>query len=50
MPILVTLHAAKALGADAVQILHHTNSGDVTGQHSSGQYTVGYMAAAIYRS
>jgi AmmeMemoRadiSam system protein B len=50
MPILTVLHAAKALGADAVRVLHHTNSGDVTGQQSPGQYTVGYMAAAIYKS
>jgi hypothetical protein len=50
IPILTVLHTAKALGADAVQVLHHTNSGDVTGQRGSGQYTVGYMAAAIYRS
>jgi len=50
MPILATLHAAKALGADAVEILHHTTSGDVTGQKWPGQYTVGYLAAAIYRS
>jgi AmmeMemoRadiSam system protein B len=50
MPILTTLHAAKALGADAVRVLHHTNSGDVTGQRRSGQYTVGYMSAAIVKS
>jgi hypothetical protein len=50
MPILTVLHAARVLGADAVQVLHHTNSGDVTGQRARGQYTVGYMAAAIYRS
>jgi AmmeMemoRadiSam system protein B len=50
MPILTALHAAQALGADAVKVLHHTNSGDVTGQRWPGQYTVGYMAAAIYRS
>lgn len=50
MPILTTLHAAKALGADAVKVLHHTNSGDVTGQKWPGQYTVGYMAAGVYRS
>jgi len=50
MPILTVLHAARALGADTVQVLHHTNSGDVTGQRGRGQYTVGYMAAAIYRS
>lgn len=50
MPILTVLHAAKALGADAVKVLHHTNSGDVTGQKWPGQYTVGYMAAAVYKS
>ncbi len=50
MPILTALHAAKALGADAVKVLHHTNSGDVTGQRGPGQYTVGYMAAGIYKS
>ena len=48
MPILAVLHAAKLLGADAVQVLHHTNSGDVTGQRLPGQYTVGYMAAAVF--
>jgi AmmeMemoRadiSam system protein B len=50
MPILAALHAARAMGADRVQVLHHTNSGDVTGQRRSGGYTVGYMSAAIYRS
>lgn len=50
MPILALLHAARSLGADTVKILHQTNSGDVTGQRRAGQYTVGYMAAAVYRS
>ena len=50
MPILVVLHAARSLGADAVQVLHHTTSGDVSGDRRPGQYTVGYMAAAVYRS
>jgi AmmeMemoRadiSam system protein B len=50
MPILTTLHAAKGLGANSVQVLHHTNSGDVTGQRQPGQYTVGYLAAAIYKA
>ena len=50
MPILTVLHTAKALGANSVQVLHYTNSGDVTGQRWPGQYTVGYMAAAIYKS
>jgi AmmeMemoRadiSam system protein B len=50
MPILTTLHATKSLGADAVRILHQTNSGDVSGQRQPGQYTVGYMSAAVYKS
>lgn len=50
MPILAALHAGRDLGADSVKVLHHTNSGDVTGQRAAGQYTVGYMAAAIYSS
>jgi AmmeMemoRadiSam system protein B len=50
IPILVALHAARALGADAAQVLYHTNSGDVSGERRAGQYTVGYMAAAIYRT
>jgi AmmeMemoRadiSam system protein B len=50
MPILAALHAGKALAADAVQVLYHTTSGDVTGQRQPGQYTVGYMAAAIYQT
>jgi AmmeMemoRadiSam system protein B len=50
IPILTVLHAARQLGADAARVLHYTNSGDVTGQRTPGQYTVGYMAAAVYRS
>ncbi len=50
MPILTALHAARELGADATKVLHQTNSGDVTGNRTTGQYTVGYMAAAIYKA
>jgi hypothetical protein len=50
IPILTVLHAARRLGADATRVLHHTTSGDVTGQRTAGQYTVGYMAAAVYRT
>jgi AmmeMemoRadiSam system protein B len=50
MPILTILHACKGLGADAIRILHHTNSGDVTGQRGAGQYTVGYLAAGLLKS
>ena len=49
VPIYAMLTAAKALGADRVEILHHTNSGDVTGVRTPGQYTVGYLAAAVYK-
>lgn len=50
LPILTVVHAARALGADAVQILHHTSSAEVIGERRRGQYCVGYMAAAIYRA
>lgn len=48
IPVYAMLTAARALGADKVEILHHTNSGDVTGIRVPGQYTVGYLAAAVY--
>jgi AmmeMemoRadiSam system protein B len=50
MPILTALHAARTLGADTARVLHHTTSGDVTGDRRPGQYTVGYMAAAVYKA
>ena len=49
IPVYAMLTAARALGANRVKILHHTTSGDVTGDRRPGQYTVGYMAAAVYR-
>jgi MEMO1 family protein len=48
--IVTMLMAARARGANKVAVLHRTNSGDVTGVRTAGQYTVGYMAAAVYRS
>ncbi|MFL7809154.1 MAG: AmmeMemoRadiSam system protein B [Anaerolineae bacterium] len=50
MPILAVMHAGRALGADHARVLYHTNSADVTGQRVPGQYTVGYMAAAIFQA
>ena len=50
MPVIALLEAARALGADRVQVLHQTNSGDVTGIRTPGQYTVGYLAAAVVAS
>ncbi len=49
IPVYAVMTAAKMLGADTVKILHHTTSGDVTGNRAPGQYTVGYMAAAVYK-
>jgi len=45
-PIIATIHAAKLLGADHLEILHHCNSGDVTGERDA---VVGYLSAAIIR-
>jgi AmmeMemoRadiSam system protein B len=49
-PIITALLAAKSLGADRAQILHRTNSGDVTGERDRAQYVVGYMAVGVYKS
>ena len=49
IPILTLLMTAKELGATGVKILAHTHSSAVTGQLVPGTYTVGYLAAAVYR-
>jgi AmmeMemoRadiSam system protein B len=49
-PVVAALLAAQALGANRAQVLHYTNSGDVTGNRRPGNYTVGYMAAAVYKT
>ncbi len=43
-PVVAVLSAAYQLGARDVQILHHCNSGDVSGDHSG---VVGYVSAAV---
>ncbi len=48
--VIAMLTAARALGANAAKVLHYTNSGDVTGMRIPGNYTVGYLAAAVYRA
>lgn len=45
-PVVATLLAARALGANRAKVLKYANSGDVTGDRSS---VVGYAAGAIYR-
>jgi AmmeMemoRadiSam system protein B len=47
--IVAMLAAVLQAGANRVDILHYTNSGDVTGNRIPGQYTVGYVAAAAMR-
>ncbi|OGO39261.1 MAG: AmmeMemoRadiSam system protein B [Chloroflexi bacterium RBG_16_56_8] len=49
-PIIIALLAAQKLGATRAKVLYRTNSGDVTSIRTRGQYTVGYMAAAVYKS
>jgi AmmeMemoRadiSam system protein B len=44
--LATVLWAAKGLGADRVQVVHHATSGDVTGDYSQ---VVGYGAAVITR-
>ncbi|TAK66007.1 MAG: AmmeMemoRadiSam system protein B [Bacteroidetes bacterium] len=46
-PTVAVLAAAQQLGATDVQILHHCNSGDVTGDHSG---VVGYLSAAVVKA
>jgi hypothetical protein len=43
-PVVAAMIAAKALGAEAVDILRYQNSGDVSGDHSA---VVGYLAATF---
>jgi len=45
-PMVAMLLAAKKLGADATEILHYCNSGDVTGDREG---VVGYLSAAVLR-
>lgn len=49
-PIITTLLSAHKLGADRVEILERTNSGDVTGERERANYVVGYLAASVYKS
>jgi len=45
-PTVAVLRAAKLLGATKTKILHHCNSGDVTGEHNS---VVGYVSAVAFK-
>lgn len=49
VPITIVVDTAQKLGANKLIVLEQTNSGDVTGDKSSGEYTVGYLSAAIVK-
>jgi AmmeMemoRadiSam system protein B len=46
MAVIVVMEAAKALGADTAQVLHHSTSGQTSGDYSR---VVGYGAAAFLK-
>jgi AmmeMemoRadiSam system protein B len=47
VPVSVVLDTAQRLDAKELAVLHQANSGDVTGDRTPGQYTVGYLSAAL---
>ena len=47
--LVTVFQAARKAGARGAQVLAYAASGDVTGDKSPGSYTVGYLAAAVYR-
>ena len=47
--LVAALRTAELLGAQGARVLAYTTSGDVTGDKRPGRYTVGYLAAAVYR-
>lgn len=50
MAIVTTLMTAQLRGANKIRVFYRTNSGEVTGITEPGQYTVGYMAAGVYKT
>lgn len=46
-PVLATMLAARALGADKAKVLEYKNSGDVTGDKNR---VVGYAAGVVYKT
>jgi AmmeMemoRadiSam system protein B len=43
--ISILLQVSRLIGAKSLKTLKYSNSGDVTGDQSPGQYTVGYLSA-----
>jgi MEMO1 family protein len=47
--LVAVFETARKAGARGAQVLAYAASGDVTGDKNPGSYTVGYLAAAVYR-
>ncbi len=47
--LIAGLRTAQKVGARGARVLKYTTSGDVTGDKRPGVYTVGYLAAVVYR-
>ena len=50
VPVSIVLDVTQRMGADKVVVLEQTNSGDVSGRKMPGEYTVGYLSAAIVKT
>jgi AmmeMemoRadiSam system protein B len=48
--LVAVLKAARAIGATGAVVLARATSGDITGDKRPGQYSVGYLAAAVYHT
>ncbi|MGQ9839354.1 MAG: AmmeMemoRadiSam system protein B [Anaerolineae bacterium] len=47
--LVAGLRTAQKVGAKGARVLKYSTSGDVTGDKRPGVYTVGYLAAVVYR-
>ncbi len=47
IPVITMLISLMHTGAKKCQILHYTNSSEITGEKSPGDYSVGYLSALI---
>ncbi|MCX7706973.1 MAG: AmmeMemoRadiSam system protein B [Anaerolineae bacterium] len=47
--LIAGLRTAQKVGARGARVLKYATSGDITGDKRPGVYTVGYLAAAVYR-
>jgi AmmeMemoRadiSam system protein B len=48
--LVAVMKAARARGAAGATVLARATSGDITGEKRPGQYSVGYLAAAVYHT